>query len=41
MTPNPPRIPVALLEAALRDDPSGPAILGDLHEAFLEKALSK
>jgi len=31
----PPRIPTRLLDRALRGDPAGPAILGDLHEDFV------
>lgn len=31
----PPGLPTRLLERVLRDDPAGPAILGDLHEDFV------
>ena len=39
MSVRPPRVPRALLARALSDDESGPAILGDLHETFLEAAI--
>jgi predicted permease len=37
MRAHPPKLPYALLRRALEDDPSGPAILGDLHESYLQK----
>jgi len=37
VTPPPPRIPSTILEFALRDHAVGATILGDLHEAYVER----
>lgn len=37
----PPRLAARILARALRDDPAGPAILGDLHEDFVERVVSR
>ncbi len=37
-TPTPPRLATRLLTRALEHDPAAPAILGDLHEAFVRLA---
>ena len=41
MSATPPRFAVRLLTRALRHDPAGPAILGDLHQDFAEVAQAR
>ena len=37
MIPRPPQLPTRILARALTDDPAGPTILGDLHEAWVTR----